>query len=248
MLVLTRKSKEKISFPQLGITVHFIRVQSGQVKVGVDAPREIVILRDEIREPSASDSLLERQLSCLPKEIRHSIRNDLHEVSVGLHLYKELVSANMHSEASEVFGDIQEALKRVDSNEALNAPSDRGTAPSSSTVVVVEDQSNEREMLAGILRLRKMDVVTLCNGEELVNYFHENPAPGYVILDMQMPVCDGPTAVAKLQDEQLLSETQVFAVSGMSPEVYGLTVGEGVERWFPKPLNPVHLLDAMPSG
>ena len=64
MLVLTRRSKDKIHFPQLAVTIHFIRVQSGQVKVGVDAPREIKILRDEIVDPNA--------IECAPASIEPS--------------------------------------------------------------------------------------------------------------------------------------------------------------------------------
>jgi carbon storage regulator CsrA len=254
MLVLTRRSKDKISFPQLGVTVHFIRVQSGQVKVGVDAPREITILRDEIAQDSDAANLLQRQMSHLPKDVRHGIRNELHQISVGLHLHKELMAASIGEEANEVFEQIQESLGRLDKAEVLNPPS-KTTKPSvadfaaeGKSVVLVEDQSNEREMLASVLRLKDISVVTLANGNEAIDYFHDNPPPSYLLIDMQMPVCDGPTAISQLRSEQQLDSTQVFALSGMSPESYGVSIGDahsGVDRWFPKPLDPSFLLDAI---
>ena len=114
------------------------------------------------------------------------------------------------------------------------------------TVVLVDDQSNEREMLASILRLQGNSVVTLSNGNEAIEYFRDNPAPGFLLIDMQMPVCDGPTAISRLRESRSLEGTHVYALSGMSPEVYGVSVGDGgVDRWFPKPLDPSHLIDAM---
>lgn len=249
MLVLTRRTKDKILFPQLGITVHFIRVQSGQVKVGVDAPRDIRILRDEIHSPAEVSAVSERQLSRLPKEVRHGIRNELHQVSVGLHLYKELVSANLLTEAEETFADIQKALQRLDHTDALSSPVESTPKTDSKTVVLVEDQMNEREMLASILRLKNVPVVTLGDGNEAINYFHENPSPGFLLIDMQMPQCDGPTAINQLRSEGRLDDTCVFALSGTSPEAYGMTVGgDGVDRWFPKPLNPASLFEAMENS
>ena len=243
MLVLSRRSKDKVVFPQLGITVHFIRVQSGQVKIGIDAPREIKILRDELSSDEAS---FERQLSLLPRDVRHGIRNELHQVSVGLHLYKELMTASLPEEAGEVFVQIQDALGRLDSAEALNGPSAQPAKKTSGSVLLVEDQPNEREMLASVLRLKGVDVVTLANGAETINYFHDHPAPGHLLIDMQMPECDGATAIRTLQSEGHLSDTTVFAVSGLSPEAYGITVGgDSVDRWFPKPLNPNVLIDAL---
>ena len=110
VLVVTRHSKEKISFPQVGITIHFIRVHSGNVKMGIDAPRDIAIVRDEIDGTETTASLVRRQFLRLPKDIRHGIRNELHQVSVGMHLYRELIRAGHVQEAEEAFQAIQDRL------------------------------------------------------------------------------------------------------------------------------------------
>lgn len=249
MLVLTRRSKDKISFPQVGITIQFLRVQSGQVKVGIDAPREITILRDEVASASEAAGSLQRQISHLPKDVRHGIRNELQQISIGIHLYKELVSSALCEEALDVFTQIQDSLRRLDSSEALNAPQPEMPLPGSPVVLVVEDDSNEREMLAGCLRLRDMQVVSVADGNEAIAYFRDHPAPGYLLIDMHMPECDGPTAIETLRGNGKLDATRVFAISGMSPEFYGVAIGEsGVDRWFPKPLNPANLIDAMSAS
>ena len=134
MLVLTRRSKEQISFPQVGITIHFIRVHAGQVKIGVEAPRDVSIVRNEVDDGGATAELVRKQLLRLPRHVRHDIRNELQEISIGLYLYKELIDAGLEKEANETFAALQDALKRLDANDVLQRP-DRPTtaAPTSMT-------------------------------------------------------------------------------------------------------------------
>jgi carbon storage regulator len=47
MLVLTRKPTQKIRIAD-NITLTIVRVQDGEVKIGIDAPREIPVMRQEI--------------------------------------------------------------------------------------------------------------------------------------------------------------------------------------------------------
>ncbi|RLS23713.1 MAG: carbon storage regulator [Planctomycetota bacterium] len=59
MLVLTRKVGERI---QIGdqITVSVIRIQNGKVRIGIEAPDDVRIRRDEIEtETTVQDSLTE---------------------------------------------------------------------------------------------------------------------------------------------------------------------------------------------
>jgi carbon storage regulator CsrA len=48
MLVLSRSKTEKIVFPGLGITIEILGVSGNRVRVGVDAPRDIQVLRSEV--------------------------------------------------------------------------------------------------------------------------------------------------------------------------------------------------------
>lgn len=48
MLVLTRRKNQRVSFPGLGISVQIVEVRGKQVRLGVDAPNEIRIVRDEL--------------------------------------------------------------------------------------------------------------------------------------------------------------------------------------------------------
>lgn len=48
MLVLSRKVKQTISLPDLGIEFEILQVKGGTVKVGIQAPRDIRVVRGEL--------------------------------------------------------------------------------------------------------------------------------------------------------------------------------------------------------
>ena len=48
MLVLTRRRGEKILLPDLGISIEILETHKNQVRIGIDAPRDITILREEV--------------------------------------------------------------------------------------------------------------------------------------------------------------------------------------------------------
>ncbi|MEQ8208465.1 MAG: response regulator [Lacipirellulaceae bacterium] len=269
MLVLSRRSKEKLSFPELGITVHFLRIQSGAVKVGVDAPPSIKIVRDEIAGSGKQAEETRRQLLRLPREVRHDIRNELHSISIGLHLYQEQMRVGDAKDAQETFDEIMAAVRRLDENDVLqrkpeskkpiyprlsqlpdgeeSSSNDRSVDKSANPrILLAEDDENEREMLAGFLRLGGLDVDTVGDGEQAVNYLSQNQRPGLLLLDMKMPLCDGPEVVRFVRSHEQHRDLTIFGVSGSTPEENNVAVGsQGVDRWISKPLDPPGLLKAV---
>src|SRR5262249_12684522 len=62
MLVLTRRAHEKILIPAIGTSVQILTIRSNAVRIGIDAPPEIAILRDDIADANpASEGSLERR-------------------------------------------------------------------------------------------------------------------------------------------------------------------------------------------
>ena len=54
MLVLSRRPQERIVFPKLGIDVEILCVSGNTVRVGVNAPRDVLVLRHEVAEKDAA--------------------------------------------------------------------------------------------------------------------------------------------------------------------------------------------------
>lgn len=48
MLVITRRPGEKIVIPEAGITITFLRRDDDKVRLGIDAPKNLKILRSEL--------------------------------------------------------------------------------------------------------------------------------------------------------------------------------------------------------
>jgi carbon storage regulator len=54
MLVLSRKEQESIVLPDLGVTIRVSEISGNRVRLAVEAPREVQILRLEVLERSES--------------------------------------------------------------------------------------------------------------------------------------------------------------------------------------------------
>lgn len=240
MLVISRRTGESLSFTEVGITVHFLRIQAASAKLGIEAPQYIHITRDE-SHPEATEMVneLRRSMVRLPRETRHSIRNQLHLISVGSHLYKEQMEHGLTAAAEETFQTLQGALRALDQHSVLQRPetADRANPSVPSTALLVEDDANERTLLAALLRLRGFKVSCVENGEQAICYLKENDAPGIILLDMLMPERDGRSTLSFIRGDERFARTKVFVVSGTTPEDHDIAADAGeYDRWFAKPL------------
>jgi carbon storage regulator len=54
MLVLSRKENEKLRIGDT-ITLTIVRIGNGKVRIGIDAPPEVIVLRDELAKRVAEE-------------------------------------------------------------------------------------------------------------------------------------------------------------------------------------------------
>ncbi|MEM1228435.1 MAG: response regulator [Planctomycetota bacterium] len=83
MLVLSRRANETIQFPALGVTVEVLRCGPRATRIGIEAPREVEILRGEIADklarvnaPSGDASIPD--VGSVVSDIRRSTDHDRH--------------------------------------------------------------------------------------------------------------------------------------------------------------------------
>lgn len=250
MLVLTRKPQEEFCFPNLGVQVRVLSVQGRRVRIGVEAPSDIAIVRSEL--PRAKEGMDRRAAEAQAKrreteqqtEARHEFNNRLNSAKLGLHLASQQFAHKRYDAAEGALADAIQQLTLLEKHAAGDdqTPKKDQAEAGHQRVLLVEDDANESRLLAGILSLEGFEVVTAADGLEALERLTSERFD-FVLVDMRMPRCDGPSTVQQIRDRSELSSMKVFSVSATNPEDLGLPIGDGgVDAWFPKPLDPAGML------
>jgi len=250
MLVLSRRPNEKILLPSANVTVEVVSIKHGTVRLGIAAPRDVAVWREELwnkaGQPQASLAAADQSgPEAAMRDLRHLVRNRLNVAAIGLALLRRQLDAGLTREAAmtieRMTGDLEMLQGRLDARQA--APPSPSVRPARKTALVVEDDRNECELLAGFLRVAGVDVATAGDGADALDYLRTHDQPDFVVLDMLMPRCDGATTVQSIRSDPHYVGLKIFAVSGRCPAEFGIETGRtGIDRWFPKPLNPEVLL------
>jgi carbon storage regulator CsrA len=258
MLVLSRGRNDKVVFPTLGISVEILRVAGNKVRLGIEAPHEIPVHRHEVSERIAANGEAETlkfptPVDALAAKLNHATRNRLNAAALGLHLLHQKIEIGDLSDAETTIFKIFNELKAIENQldgpaerkpQKLDLPISSGDEPHHSALVV-EDDDNERELLAGCLRVSGFDVDTAADGLQAMVRLTEK-APDVVLLDIRMPRFDGRKTISAIRSNPDYRGLKLFAVSGTRPEDMNISLGpNGVDRWFTKPLNPKALLEAL---
>ena len=91
MLILTRKLNDTIHFPELDISVNVLSVGNSKVRIGIDAPLEITVIRGELDNRKSRDE--EPRSICLKSDTEHGLRNILNDLNVATALTKKLIAS-----------------------------------------------------------------------------------------------------------------------------------------------------------
>lgn len=114
--------------------------------------------------------------------------------------------------------------------------------------LVVDDADNEREMLAGFLRLHGYTVDTVVDGVEAIAYLESHTKPDFILMDIRMPRMNGAEAIEKIRLNNEYDDVKIFAVSGTPASQSGLAEeSKSVAKWFHKPLQPAKLVRTIDS-
>jgi len=234
MLVLSRRPEEKILFPTLGITVEIRNISKNVVRVGIEAPPSVAIVRAEIASEADKTALADSQ--------RHRLRNRLHTASLAVHLAQKQLQAGLAREAEVSLSEAMRQYEELD-REMVLAKNKAPTSERQISALLVEDNYNESMLLAEFLRLHGIRVETAKDGQDALDYLRSHERPDVILLDMRMPRCDGPSTVAAIGRDAAYDGLKVFAVSGASP--HELSETQGLDGWFHKPVNPTKLIHEM---
>lgn len=240
MLVLSRRASDEVRFPSLDIRVRILKAK-GVVKLGIDAPQEVRVLRDEIEQAAADSLPTVEEIARLPRKCRHEIRNQLQSITVGLHLVQEQVKRGDFSQLERTMTLLLEGISRLGQHRAVRSPTmEKHHRPSA---FLVDDEPNELELLSGLLRMHGFEVATADSGKRALSHLDVNK-PDILLLDLNLPDMRGEQILQWVREQRRLEQLLVFVVSGSE---YVPPVGSDVapERVFQKPLSPQLLVNEM---
>jgi carbon storage regulator CsrA len=101
MLVLSRRPGERILFPSLGVSIEVLRSRGAVVRLGIDAPDEIKVVRGEI----APEEHHSPHDVAAAKQRRHELRNELNEITLRLELLRRKLEVGLPVEADRTLRD-----------------------------------------------------------------------------------------------------------------------------------------------
>ncbi|NND96412.1 MAG: response regulator [Pirellulaceae bacterium] len=255
MLVLSGKEQQRVAFPNFGMTVEFLRVEGSRVRVGFDAPSHIGIQRGEQVEQMdlAGDRQLAGDLDDFGgtesnRKRNYDFRNRLNTANIAMNVLQKQLVAGLVDDAAATFSDALKMFSDVDHVVCNRFPVSAAKEKESDDrrALVVEGNANERELLAGYLRMCGYVVDTVQDGIDAMLYLaNRSQRPDVVLLDMQVPRMDGANTVRAIRSNPAYQDIRIFAVSGLNRALTRVEIGHdgGVDGWLFESLEPAAFAD-----
>ena len=179
MLVLTRRENEKILLPDLGVSIELMSVSGNRARLGISAPNDIRILREEV---ATDRNAITQQLAKGPirREFAHAMSNRLNAAI----LAAEMLRLQFEYEATEALRQpLEKLIAELNEMAGMLRSTVTATPAATSTrcrawrALLVEDDANESNLLAGYLRMTGFEVDTAGDGADALDYLHSHQRP-----------------------------------------------------------------------
>ena len=104
-------------------------------------------------------------------------------------------------------------------------------------VLIVDDEPNNVDFLEQALEDSGYQLITATNGQEALNKI-KSEQPDLILLDLNMPIMDGFTVLAKVKEDPNLRDIPVIIISS-EHESKSVVKGikQGAEDYLTKPVN-----------
>jgi CheY-like chemotaxis protein len=111
-------------------------------------------------------------------------------------------------------------------------------------VMLVDDNFVVREAMSQVLGCDGYRVTTAANGADAFRRLHGHQKPDIILLDLNMPVMDGPTFRRQQQQNLDLAGVPVVLLSS-AEDVAEKASSLGAETYLQKPVDTARLLDVI---
>ncbi len=117
------------------------------------------------------------------------------------------------------------------------------TAPPGATILVAEDNADQRSLYVALLTGVGYHVLEASDGAEAVEIARQSQ-PGLVLMDVTMPGTSGWNAVRTLKQDPQTHMIPIIVVTGLaSTWDRDASIASGCDEYLAKPVQPVRLLE-----
>lgn len=250
MLVLSRRAEQQIVFPHLGIRINVLQVKGQLVKLGVDAPDSVRVLRNELCTPENAAPLGQGNLDKHPRDkapelqLDHNLRNELNLLNLKIQSLQRRIDGGEAVDAAAALRSLVDRYAAMD-----HALDNRTCSPAAGSLgrptrlLVVDDSDNERQLMAYLLASHGFDVQVAADGLLALDQLQATASlPDFVLMDMQMPFSNGLETLMQIRSNSRLRHLKVFAVTGVKRDPSREPIEHGWDGWFQKPLDVAALV------
>lgn len=128
MLVLSRRPDEMILLPSVPAVIKVISSGPGVVRLGIEAPSHVPILREELARKDVGATSAQNGGE-LPVTLSHLIRNRLHNVGLGLALLRIQLGEECSEEVQQVLDGMEQEMETLRRALAASAAGNRSGEP-----------------------------------------------------------------------------------------------------------------------
>lgn len=194
MLILSRREAEKVLFPGLGISVEITRVQGRSVRLGIQAPDEIRIIRGELE---ATADLIprkrDRKKSKCSVESSPAIQKCLDAANLAIHLAQNQLRQNLNEKAEDALNHALECLEALQNVSGITEDTNLSSASVNEVqsdykldrkkvALVVNDLNYPTEQLIDQLSSLGYQTTHFNNGESLIEFLQSREQPNLILL------------------------------------------------------------------
>ncbi|TDU26399.1 response regulator receiver domain-containing protein [Panacagrimonas perspica] len=112
------------------------------------------------------------------------------------------------------------------------------------SVLVVDDEFGITEVLDALLTDAGHHVRRAINGRQALELVHEQ-RPDLILLDMMMPIMDGPTTLKAIRSDPQSASTPVILMSSLPPDKVVKMVDQAFESILTKPFRAKDAIEAI---
>lgn len=113
MLVLSRRVNERIIFPTLGISIQVIRLASNRASLGIKAPPEIQVIRQELRGDAAPSPRQTELADAIESQVRRKIQHQINALARSLQSVQDELENGDIDHAVDQLGQIRSAVDEL---------------------------------------------------------------------------------------------------------------------------------------